>query len=144
MPQTYDAVDCRIELESELASTQDDLKAEIAAHKETTEELNRYRRRVVMEQKKFYQGDEPVTFANTETMFEIGDNVKANGKEYEIYEFYQSVHAKKNEVDWLKLRRRVEGTTFWANVNPSEATIISWPVPSVGGNPGNFTEFPNE
>jgi len=97
-----------------------------------------------MEYKRFFQGNEKVMFANTDTQFEIGDNVEVNGKEYEIYEFYQSVHAQKHEVDWLLLRRWVEGSTFWANANPSEATVISRPVPSVGGNPGNFTEFPNE
>uniref|UniRef100_A0A6M3KPR7 Uncharacterized protein n=1 Tax=viral metagenome TaxID=1070528 RepID=A0A6M3KPR7_9ZZZZ len=97
-----------------------------------------------MEHKTYVEGAEPITFANTVTRFSLGDSVKFNGKEYEIYEFYQSAHAQKNVVDWLLLRRRVNGTVFWANVNPSEVILVSHPIPSTGGNLGNFTEFPNE
>jgi hypothetical protein len=39
MPQTYDAEDMRIELENELATARDDLKAEITAHKACAERL---------------------------------------------------------------------------------------------------------
>lgn len=45
MPQTYDNEDCRLELEAELAAVQDDLLAEINAHKRTAERLAWYRAR---------------------------------------------------------------------------------------------------
>jgi hypothetical protein len=39
MPQTYDEEDRRIELEQELATVRDDLKAEIAAHRQCADRL---------------------------------------------------------------------------------------------------------
>ena len=85
----------------------------------------------------FYEEDEPLTFANTETRFEIGDNVEANGNEYVIYNFYQSQHARKNDVDWLLLKRWEGGVAVCASVHPSEATIISRPT-------GDRQEAPEE
>lgn len=49
MPQTYDSDDCRLELEAELATAQDDLAAEIKAHKRTAKSLAWYRDRVDMQ-----------------------------------------------------------------------------------------------
>ena len=51
MPQTYDADDMRIEMEEELATAQDDLAAEIAAHKRTARSLAWYKDRVNMLQR---------------------------------------------------------------------------------------------
>lgn len=51
MPQTYDSDDCRLELEAELATAQDDLAAEIKAHKRTAKSLAWYRDRVDMLQR---------------------------------------------------------------------------------------------
>jgi len=107
-------------------------------HKPGCIKLNREEEIVMMEEyKKFYEGGEPLTFANTETQFEIGDNVEANGNEYVIYNFYQSQHARKNDVDWLLLKRWEGGVAVCASVHPSEATIISRPT-------GDRQEAPEE
>ena len=62
------------------------------------------------------------TFADTEAVYRRGEIVVCNGKEYEIIEFYQSVHAKENEIDWLLLRRYDDGIAWWYNAYPSEIT----------------------
>lgn len=59
-------------------------------------------------------------FANTDAVYRRGEIVQVKGKEYEIYEFYQSVHADENVVDWLLLRRFEDGVAWWLNANPSE------------------------
>jgi len=51
MPQTYDQDDCILELREELATAQDALAAEIAAHTKTAQSLIWYKQRLEMLQR---------------------------------------------------------------------------------------------
>ena len=83
------------------------------------------------EYKRYFETDyaDKPRFAGTTEMFEIGDNVEANGKNYEIYSFFRSVHANDNEIDWVRISRtNDQGTVIWCDVYPSELTLKSRPV----------------
>lgn len=60
------------------------------------------------------------SFLNTSNIFRLGEFVWVNDKEYEIEAFYQSAHAKENEVDWILLKRLDGMNIWWLSVNPSE------------------------
>lgn len=80
------------------------------------------------EYQRFYESDDRrPSFAGTDTIFEIGDNVLVDGKEYQIEGFYRSMYAEPNQVDWLRIGR-TGISRIWNDVHPSEATLLSRPV----------------
>jgi hypothetical protein len=81
------------------------------------------------EYKRFYElDDKGPTFAGTDAMFNIGDTVMRMGMEYKINSFYQSHHARPNEVDWIRIERHNGMHQIWADVYPSELQLVSRPV----------------
>ena len=83
------------------------------------------------EYKKYFPADyanHPI-FAGTEEKFEIGDFVEVDGKRYELVNFFRSVHAADNVIDWLRLQRTNSyGVVIWRDCYPSEVSLKSRPV----------------